>query len=77
VHRDRFGVVVDRDRGRHAERQLDPARCAAAAGDRRAVSADRGARYFGAALEKGSLVPEDAAAARLGSTRFATWLATV
>lgn len=53
------------------------ARCAAAAGDRRAVSADRGARYFGAALEKGSLVPEDAAAARLGSTRFATWLATV
>ncbi|AWB22821.1 NmrA family transcriptional regulator [Methylobacterium currus] len=52
------------------------ARRIAASGDARPVSADRAARYFGARLERGSLVPTDQAAARLGSTRFATWLAT-
>ena len=46
----------------------------AMAGDHREVLADRAARYFGAALERGSLVPEDAEAARLGPTRFASWL---
>jgi len=51
------------------------ARRVAAAGDCREVTADRAARYFGAALERGSLVPQDGAAARLGPTRFETWLA--
>ena len=44
-------------------------------GDRREVRADRTAHYFGAALDKGSLVPEHAEAARLGPTRFENWLA--
>lgn len=52
------------------------ARRIAASGDTRPVSADRAARYFGARLERGSLVPADQAAARLGPTRFETWLAT-
>lgn len=43
-------------------------------GDLREVQADRAARYFGAALEKGSLVPEHVGAARLGPTRFESWL---
>lgn len=47
----------------------------AADGDFRDVEADRMARYFGAALEPGSLVPEHAQAARLGPTRFESWLA--
>ncbi|WP_188908580.1 SDR family oxidoreductase [Aureimonas endophytica] len=51
------------------------ARRAAKAGDERQVFADRQARYFGAKLEKGSLVPDLSAAARLGSTRFDTWIA--
>ncbi|MGE7414093.1 SDR family oxidoreductase [Methylobacterium tarhaniae] len=50
------------------------ARRIAASGDHREVSADRTARYFGARLEKGTLVPADEAAARLGPTRFETWL---
>jgi hypothetical protein len=33
VHRDRLGIVVDRDVGRAAERELDAARGAAAAGE--------------------------------------------
>ncbi|MGU3547126.1 NmrA family transcriptional regulator, partial [Methylobacterium sp. A52T] len=52
------------------------ARRVAAAGDGRAVTVDAAARYFGAALARGSLVPDDAGAARLGGTRFETWLAT-
>ncbi|MET7244913.1 SDR family oxidoreductase [Methylobacterium sp. EM32] len=51
------------------------ARRIAAAGDGRTVSAEGAARYFGARLERGSLVPADASAARLGPTRFDTWLA--
>ncbi|MFY9294821.1 MAG: SDR family oxidoreductase [Methylorubrum rhodinum] len=51
------------------------ARRIAASGDGRAVSADRTARYFGAVVERRSLVPEDGAAARLGPTRFEAWLA--
>lgn len=51
------------------------ARRIAADGDLREVQADRAARYFGATLEKGSLVPEHAEAARLGPTRFENWLA--
>lgn len=51
------------------------ARRIAVSGDGREVSVDRSAQYFGAALEQGSLVPEDGAAARLGLTRFETWLA--
>ena len=47
-----------------------------ASGDRREVLTDRGARYFGAALETGSLVPTQSIAARLGRTRFETWLAS-
>ncbi|SKA34564.1 SDR family oxidoreductase [Consotaella salsifontis] len=50
------------------------ARRIAAAGDLRQVQADKAARYFGAALETGSLVPEHARAARLGPTRFESWL---
>jgi len=50
------------------------ARRIAADGDVREVQADRAARYFGAALEKGSLVPEHVGAARLGPTRFESWL---
>ncbi|MCO6050236.1 SDR family oxidoreductase [Mesorhizobium sp. RP14(2022)] len=50
------------------------ARRIAANGDYREVQADRAARYFGAALETGSLVPEHASAARLGPTRFESWL---
>jgi uncharacterized protein YbjT (DUF2867 family) len=50
------------------------ARRIVANGDRRQVLADRAARYFGAALETGSLVPENASAARLGPTRFESWL---
>ncbi|MCM2504271.1 SDR family oxidoreductase [Aureimonas altamirensis] len=46
----------------------------AANGDNRQVLADRAARYFGTALEVGSLVPEHAGAARLGRTRFKNWL---
>ncbi|MDE3748272.1 SDR family oxidoreductase [Methylobacterium radiotolerans] len=52
------------------------ARRMAAAGDGRAVTVDDAARYFGAPLARGSLVPDDGAAARLGGTRFETWLAT-
>ncbi len=51
------------------------ARRVAAEGDGRKVSADRAARYFGTPLEKGSLVPADDGAARLGRTRFDAWLA--
>ncbi|PSC03083.1 NmrA family transcriptional regulator [Alsobacter soli] len=51
------------------------ARRIAARGDHREVQADRAALYFGAALEPGSLVPEHAGAARLGPTRFESWLA--
>lgn len=51
------------------------ARRIAADGDHREVLADRAARYFGAALETGSLVPEHVGAARLGPTRFESWLA--
>lgn len=51
------------------------ARRIAANGDNREVRADRAARYFGAALETGSLVPEHEGAARLGPTRFENWLA--
>lgn len=51
-------------------------RRAAAAGDRREVLVDRAARYFGATLERGSLVPEQVAAARLGQTRFEAWMAS-
>lgn len=51
------------------------ARRIAADGDHREVLADGAARYFGAALERGSLVPEHVEAARLGSTRFERWLA--
>lgn len=51
------------------------ARRIAAAGDRREVLADGEARYFGAKLEKGSLVPDQGAAPRLGPTRFEAWLA--
>jgi len=51
------------------------ARRIAADGDDREVHADRAARYFGATLDKGSLVPEFAGAARLGPTRFEGWLA--
>lgn len=50
------------------------ARRLAADGDRREVQADRTARYFGAALRTGSLVPENVRAARLGPTRFDSWL---
>ncbi|WP_331308641.1 hypothetical protein [Methylobacterium oryzae] len=39
------------------------------------MTADAAARYFGAPLTRGSLVPDDGAAARLGGTRFETWLA--
>ena len=46
-----------------------------AAGDEREVLVDPEARYFGARLEKGSLVPVDDTSARLGSTRFNDWLA--
>lgn len=52
------------------------ARHLAASGDHRSVQADGTARYFGAPLEKGSLVPAVAGEARLGATRFYTWLAT-
>ncbi|MGU3469247.1 SDR family oxidoreductase [Methylobacterium sp. C33D] len=52
------------------------ARRVAAAGDSRPVTVDAAARYFGAPLARGSLVPDDGAAARLGGTRFETWLAT-
>ncbi|WP_279483767.1 SDR family oxidoreductase [Aureimonas sp. SK2] len=48
----------------------------AADGDLRQVLADRAARYFGAALETGSLVPEHVGAAWLGPTRFESWLAS-
>lgn len=51
------------------------ARWIAAIGDRREVRTDKAARYFGAALDTGSLVPEHAEAARLGPTRFESWLA--
>ncbi|MEE7489526.1 SDR family oxidoreductase [Methylobacterium oryzae] len=51
------------------------ARRLAACGDGRTVTADAAARYFGAPLTRGSLVPDDEAAARLGGTRFETWLA--
>lgn len=51
------------------------ARRIAADGDQREVLADGAARYFGAALESGSLVPEHAGSARLGPTRFERWLA--
>jgi hypothetical protein len=36
------------------------------------VTADEGARYFGAKLEEGSLVPADAA--HIAPTRFEDWL---
>ena len=52
------------------------ARRLVASGDRREVLTDRGAHYFGAALETGSLVPTHAVAAKLGRTRFETWLAS-
>ncbi len=51
------------------------ARWIAAIGDRREVRTDKAARYFGAALDTGSLVPEHAEAARLGPTQFESWLA--
>ncbi len=51
------------------------ARHLTADGDLREVHADRAARYFGAALATGSLVPEHVQAARLGPTRFEAWLA--
>jgi uncharacterized protein YbjT (DUF2867 family) len=47
----------------------------AARGDTRRVVADPHARYFGAELEDGSLVPLDVSTARLGSTTFAQWQA--
>jgi uncharacterized protein YbjT (DUF2867 family) len=43
-------------------------------GDARRVSADEGARYFGAALAEGSLIPGDDA--HLAPTRFEDWLTT-
>lgn len=49
------------------------ARQAAATGDVRPISVDPAARYFGGRLEKGSLVPADAA--RLAPLRFEDWLA--
>jgi uncharacterized protein YbjT (DUF2867 family) len=51
------------------------ARWIAAIGDRREVRTDKAARYFGAELDTRSLVPEHAEAARLGPTRFESWLA--
>lgn len=51
------------------------ARRIAADGDHREVLADKAAHYFGAALERGSLVPEHVDAAQLGPTRFEQWLA--
>lgn len=51
------------------------ARRIVADGNHREVEADKAARYFGAALETGSLVPDHAEAARLGPTRFESWLA--
>lgn len=50
------------------------ARHAQAKGDRRPVSAAPESPYFGARLTRGSLVPDAAAAPRLGATRFAAWL---
>jgi hypothetical protein len=38
------------------------------------VSADEGARYFGAALAEGSLIPGDDA--HVAPTRFEDWLTT-
>jgi uncharacterized protein YbjT (DUF2867 family) len=43
-------------------------------GDARRVSADEGARYFGAALAEGSLIPGDDA--HVAPTRFEDWLTT-
>lgn len=47
----------------------------AARGDERTVVADPEAEYFGTKLADGSLVPADAATARLGSTTFEQWTA--
>ncbi|WP_338014696.1 SDR family oxidoreductase [Agromyces mariniharenae] len=47
----------------------------AARGDERTVVADPEAEYFGTRLDDGSLVPADAATARLGATTFAQWKA--
>jgi hypothetical protein len=41
-------------------------------GDERQVTADDGARYFGAMLEEGSLIPGDDA--HIAPTRFEDWL---
>jgi uncharacterized protein YbjT (DUF2867 family) len=46
-------------------------------GDGRPVSVDRRARYFGATLETGSLVPNANVNPRLGTIGFDTWLAGV
>ena len=51
------------------------AQALAARGDARTVVADPHAKYFGAELADGSLVPEDVAAARLGEITFAEWQA--
>ena len=47
-------------------------RVLSANGDARQVTADRSARYFGAELDDGSLVPGDDA--RIAPTRFEDWL---
>ncbi len=49
-------------------------RVLSANGDARRVTADGGARYFGAELDDGSLIPGDDA--RIAPTRFEDWLAT-
>jgi uncharacterized protein YbjT (DUF2867 family) len=49
-------------------------RVLSAKGDARPVTADPGARYFGAELDEGSLIPGDDA--RVAPTRFEDWLAT-
>jgi uncharacterized protein YbjT (DUF2867 family) len=49
------------------------ARYLAASGDRRPVKADPGARYFGAALDDGSLIPGENP--RLGAIGFDGWFA--
>jgi uncharacterized protein YbjT (DUF2867 family) len=49
-------------------------RVLSATGDARRVTADGGARYFGAELDDGSLIPGDDA--RIAPTRFEDWLAT-
>jgi uncharacterized protein YbjT (DUF2867 family) len=49
-------------------------RVLSANGDTRRVTADPGARYFGAELDEGSLIPGDDA--RIAPTRFKDWLAT-